>query len=58
MPSQNIDEGRMRRLSKKAVDATISQKDNIKPSDVLKFLIDKKLGDIDPSEIRKYKKGE
>lgn len=58
MPSQNIDEDRLRRLEKKAVDATIAQKENIKTSDVLKYLIDKKLGEIDPKEVRKYKKGE
>lgn len=58
MASHSIDDERFRRLEKKAVDATITQKENIKTSDVLKYLIDKKLGEIDPKEIRKYKKGE
>lgn len=58
MASHNIDDDRYRKLEKKAVDATIAQKENIKPSDVLKWLIDKKLSEIDPKEIRKYKKGE
>lgn len=58
MASHNIDDERYRRLEKKAVDATIAQKDNIKPSDVLKYLIDKKLGEVDPREIKKHKKGE
>lgn len=58
MASHNIDEDRYRKLEKKAVDATISQKSQIKPSDVLKYLIDKKLSEITPAEIKKYKKGE